>query len=130
MGVAFELDMEPIPCPRPKVSRSGRVFYPGRYSNWKSRANMMLGPVLASAGILRPWRGPLMLSVDFYVARPKTTQLDYPHPDIDNYVKSIMDALTGLAWEDDRQVVALRATKNWNVENDTSYHYIQLSRIE
>lgn len=128
-SVSFDLDLEPIPCPRPKVARNGKVYYPGKYSAWKAKAARMLAPVLATNGILRPWGGPIMLSVDFYVREPKTTKLDYPYPDVDNYLKSIMDALTGLAWQDDTQVVAVRATKNWS-ETEDSYHYIQLCRIQ
>ena len=33
--------------------------------------------------------------------------------DIDNVCKAVMDALNGLAWRDDRQVVDLTATKWW-----------------
>ena len=32
--------------------------------------------------------------------------------DIDNYAKSILDALNGVAWEDDKQIVSLKVTKS------------------
>jgi crossover junction endodeoxyribonuclease RusA len=31
--------------------------------------------------------------------------------DIDNYVKSILDALNGVAWEDDKQIIELTVKK-------------------
>lgn len=36
-----------------------------------------------------------------------------PRPDVDNLVKAVMDALNGMAWRDDTQVVALDAVKRW-----------------
>lgn len=37
-------------------------------------------------------------------------------PDIDNIVKAYMDALNGLAWEDDKQVTALYCFKSYERE--------------
>jgi Holliday junction resolvase RusA-like endonuclease len=35
---------------------------------------------------------------------------------LDNYVKLTLDALNGVAWEDDRQVVRIRAVKVDRIE--------------
>jgi Holliday junction resolvase RusA-like endonuclease len=35
-------------------------------------------------------------------------------PDIDNVVKNVLDALNGLAWKDDAQVVRLSVSKVWS----------------
>lgn len=32
--------------------------------------------------------------------------------DLDNYVKSILDALNGVAWEDDKQIISLKVNKS------------------
>jgi Holliday junction resolvase RusA-like endonuclease len=57
---------------------------------------------------------PLILRAGFQVTRPRTTKLDGPKPDIDNYLKSLMDALTSAAvWDDDCQVVEVHALKKW-----------------
>lgn len=34
-------------------------------------------------------------------------------PDVDNVAKSVMDALTGICWEDDRQVTVLEVVKEY-----------------
>ncbi|MDD6796479.1 MAG: RusA family crossover junction endodeoxyribonuclease, partial [Clostridiaceae bacterium] len=41
--------------------------------------------------------------------------LEYPQkkPDIDNCIKVILDALNGIAYEDDKQVVQVIAVKKW-----------------
>lgn len=35
-------------------------------------------------------------------------------PDIDNYTKSVLDALDGIIWKDDAQVVTLSANKYYS----------------
>lgn len=35
-------------------------------------------------------------------------------PDLDNIAKTILDALNGLAWKDDSQVVSLTISKHWS----------------
>ena len=37
------------------------------------------------------------------------------HGDLDNYAKTVQDALNGLAYADDRQITALHARKVWVV---------------
>ena len=37
-------------------------------------------------------------------------------PDLDNVAKIILDALNGIAWKDDTQVVGLRVNRMWATE--------------
>jgi Holliday junction resolvase RusA-like endonuclease len=58
--------------------------------------------------------GPVFVSMAFYVLRPKAARRRHrPHvaPDLDKYVRAVLDALTGSAFHDDGQVVALNAGK-------------------
>jgi len=68
----------------------------------------------------RPLDGPLRVIVRFYLPRPKRLMRKkdpsgpIPHtsrPDIDNLLKSTADALRGLVWHDDAQVVVTQAEK-------------------
>ena len=43
---------------------------------------------------------------------PKTTK-----PDIDNLTKAILDALNGIAWNDDAQIAEISARKVWSKQN-------------
>ena len=45
-------------------------------------------------------------------------QPDTMKPDIDNIVKSVLDALNGVAWEDDSSVTHVEADKAWRVPSD------------
>ena len=57
-----------------------------------------------------PFSGAVKLSVDFYKPKPKdiTSRI---WGDLDNHVKSVMDALTGICYDDDRQVCEIHARK-------------------
>jgi Holliday junction resolvase RusA-like endonuclease len=59
--------------------------------------------------------GPVSLGVVFHLAKPKSAPKKriYPcqRPDIDNYAKLLMDALNGICWTDDSQVVVLAVKK-------------------
>lgn len=116
----ISLDLAPIPCPRPRIrlikSKSGRSFasayYPRPYTIWQVEAAELLAPHAPEV----PLEGPLMLEVTFYVERPRTSKLLVPKGDVDNYVKSLMDALTKAEfWNDDSQVAYLVAKKQWAV---------------
>uniref|UniRef100_A0A6M3LAU0 Putative endodeoxyribonuclease n=1 Tax=viral metagenome TaxID=1070528 RepID=A0A6M3LAU0_9ZZZZ len=62
--------------------------------------------------------GALLLRVDIFRSFPKSMSkkkraeaLPVTRPDLDNYVKAIKDALSGIVWYDDSQVVSLLARK-------------------
>jgi len=52
------------------------------------------------------------LKVELHIFRNFNRKSHAWFGDIDNLVKSIFDALTGVLWKDDRQVVDLHVTKN------------------
>lgn len=70
-------------------------------------------------------QGPLTMKVDFMMPRPKAhygskglkQNAPFYHekkPDIDNLIKAICDALTGILWDDDTQISVLLATKKYS----------------
>ena len=60
--------------------------------------------------------GPIAIEVRFHLARGATVKRGRPSvkPDIDKLLRSTFDALTGIAWADDAQVVEVTASK-WYV---------------
>ncbi|MGL4808941.1 MAG: RusA family crossover junction endodeoxyribonuclease, partial [Giesbergeria sp.] len=58
---------------------------------------------------------PVVVRVDFWMPRPTTAKKGpisaTKKPDLDKLARSILDALTGVAFEDDSQVTALFVTK-------------------
>lgn len=61
--------------------------------------------------------GPVRVSLAFFLARPKSTPRKVVHhikkPDVDKTVRAVLDALTGIVWRDDSQVVELHASKGF-----------------
>ena len=60
--------------------------------------------------------GPIDLSIRFIITRPASISAKKrPHPttrpDLDNYIKTVLDASNGLLWKDDAQIVRLVAEK-------------------
>jgi len=65
-----------------------------------------------------PLKGAIKMTADVYKPKPKKSKYvtgdDAVNPgygDIDNHVKAIMDALIGIAYDDDRQVIEITARK-------------------
>jgi crossover junction endodeoxyribonuclease RusA len=97
---------------RPRMSRRGRAYTPKAThefetrvgAGWNKRKKFRDKPVSVS----------IELGKDFFTV--KVVEIDTETPsalrgDIDNYVKSILDGLNGIAWDDDIQVRELKATK-------------------
>lgn len=81
----------------------------------------------ANSGLLQPWRHnigycarmartpllaveiPVKLKLNFYFAKPKSVTREYPTvpPDIDHLIRAVGDALKGIAYVDDSQIVSV-----------------------
>lgn len=71
---------------------------------------------------------PIRLLVVFYLARPKSlgkkTNVHHTKkPDLDKLARSVGDALTGVLWNDDSQVVDLQVRKRY-APPDTAPHAV------
>lgn len=77
---------------------------------WRSK----VGQAAHLAGCT-PIAGAITITMRFRYLRPKSvirTQPTVP-PDLDKQIRSILDALTGIAYQDDSQVVHITATKEY-----------------
>jgi Holliday junction resolvase RusA-like endonuclease len=107
--------------PRPRMAASGHVYNPPSADEWKAEVQ---------AAIQREFRppiinGPVRLRVCFYLPRPKRMKSgetgNIPHvkkPDLDNLLKSTMDAMTeAKVWNDDALVFETTAGKWYARDN-------------
>mgnify|MGYP001618310254 CR=1 FL=1 len=77
---------------------------------------------MASKPLQKPLTGPLALSLTFYMSRPKTAPKKrlYPmtKPDLKNMLALVEDALEGLAYFNDSQIISLNLVKHYAVYPD------------
>lgn len=129
--IAFSVQGEPKGQPRPRAFAmnigggrySARVFDAGTAEGWKSLIAAAIRPVLPAMAA----SGPVQVKVGFVFRRPKShcrangdlkPGAPVHHtgkPDIDNLQKALFDAITqtGGVWNDDSQIAAVFAWKNY-----------------
>lgn len=121
--IVIRYDGEPVPAGRPKFARQGKYVH--TYDPAKSREfKVLLGWAARSQYRGAPISGkPLEVYIEAYRAnqknishvesqrRAKKASVPLTKPDVDNYVKSILDALTGIIWEDDNIIQHIDARK-------------------
>lgn len=101
-----------LPYP-PSLNRAWRSGSHGVYKDSKITAYQRQAKLEAiAAGVCEPISGPIALWVDLHPRQPKkATGKPARCIDLDNSIKVAVDALNGIAWLDDRQVVELHARK-------------------
>lgn len=118
----FWIATSPKGQPRPKFARIGnyvQTYDPKQSKDYKSDMKWQLIEQ-------HPLRldGPVSLSIDFLMPRPKShygkkglkDSAPYYHtskPDLDNCIKAVKDCAKGILWGDDSQVCVLLATKKY-----------------
>lgn len=120
---SFTVPIKPIGKARPRFTRFGPTFTPKKTARAEKTISQYAGLYCH-----RPMTGALRLTITAVFAVPKSwTKADRlsalsgtkPHtskPDSDNIAKLVMDALNGIAWADDKQVVSLTVAKRYGQE--------------
>lgn len=99
-----EIELNPVPASRPRVSKWG-TYYGKTYNTWRKDAEKFVKTSKAAA------TGPLIVLVECFIKQPKTTKRSYPRGDVDNYAKAPLDKLNKHHFEDDDQILGLWVTK-------------------
>lgn len=120
--IKITIPIEPVEQARPRavrMRRGVRLYDPAKVRNYKNRLATLVG----SKYQRNPLTGPLDVRLRFYrhiqasiTKKERALRLSGAHrptvkPDTDNYIKSTLDALNGLLWSDDNQIVDLSASK-------------------
>lgn len=108
-----------VPEGRPRVAKAGkfyRVYTPKKTREWKEYIALQSLEYRPDA----PYECPIILQLGFYLPRPKSLPKKVVHhikkPDIENLAKSILDALEGIFYKNDSQVVHLTIGKYYTTE--------------
>lgn len=135
--ISFEVPGEPVAQPRVKaVHRGGytRVYTPATAKPYKDAVRIV------AMGHWRnpPAAGPVLIKIAFRFSRSKAMTwkrrpMDrYPHikkPDLDNLAKAVLDALNGLVFLDDSQVVALHLEKECIAGDEEPHTWIAIEEL-
>lgn len=120
----FKLPVEPVAQMRPRFTRQPYVhaYDPVKVKRYKEA----LAWHAQDQWMAPPATGPLKLQLRFF--RPvqkslskaeRARRLSGAHrpvvkPDLDNYIKSTLDALTGVLWADDNAIIKIEAEKYYS----------------
>lgn len=108
--------VEPKAKARPRtVSKSGRTWaYTPKSTAFAEefiRSTLLKSDIIFDAGV------PLRLEAIFYIPKPKSIskKVEYPvkRPDLDQYIKLLLDAVQKYIFPDDSQVVTIIAKKRY-----------------
>lgn len=99
--------VEPLPMCRPRFSKFGGVYYPKEIIEYKKRISEVAKSVMKEQQ-LEPMTGELSAVVQLY---RKFTRTSRRYGDCDNHLKAIFDALNGVCFVDDSQIVTCSCQK-------------------
>lgn len=116
---------EPVAQGRPKFSTAGgfvKAYDPAKSRNYKDYVRLAAAEH-APASLLE---GPIGMMLTIYRSMPKSFSKrkaaaaeagelrPTTKPDVDNYLKGVKDALKGVIWKDDSQVVEVFVQKRYS----------------
>jgi crossover junction endodeoxyribonuclease RusA len=108
--IKFSVEGTPIQQGSMRYIGNGRMIHnkAAELATWRA----MVGFAAKEAGC-QPIDTPILIRMKFRIKRPKTVKREYPTvpPDLDKQIRSILDALTGIAYDDDSQVIDISAQK-------------------
>ena len=108
----FEIYTKPIPKGRPRLGKCGAYTPPQTkfFENFVAinlRKQMMLNKHRILTDLV-------CVSVIFDFKRSKSSMLLTPRPDVDNLLKSILDAMNGIVVVDDKNIYRVIGEKRWS----------------
>ncbi len=133
MNVELWVPGQPVPQPRHKVAARGRFAHAYIPAGHGIHAYRLAVQAAAKAAGIRPLSGPVEVEIECVFARPKShlggrggvvlkknAPAWPPKSDWDNLAKGVCDALTGIAWDDDDQVVDGRCRKRYALPGEAA----------
>ena len=116
--LTFHIRGEPKPKLRPKFARMGKfvhAYTPKKTIN--AEADVRTQIINQLPDNFSPMTGPLRMEATFRRVRPKSKKKSdiWPttRPDLDNYLKLILDCMNSVVFVDDSQLVSITAVKSY-----------------
>ena len=121
--VIYSVEGDPVGKQRPRFSR-GRTYTPKKTVDYET---IIASKASQAMGSSEPLQTPVAIFIWISHAIPASYSkkrkeaclngLDWPKkPDLDNVAKVFLDAMNGIVYKDDVQVVKLRVSKRYDIE--------------
>ncbi|MDQ0719776.1 Holliday junction resolvase RusA-like endonuclease [Paenibacillus sp. W4I10] len=138
--ITFTVYGEPVAQGRPKAStRTGfvKMYDPAKSKDYKDYVRLAASEYAPDALLL----GPIGMVLTVYRSIPKSLSkkrvalaeaghiVPTTKPDVDNYLKGVKDALKGVIWKDDSQVVEVFARKRYSARPRIEVKIKELSQL-
>lgn len=132
--IKFTVPETPIAKARPRVTRHG-TYTPKKTKDYEQLVQICCRNKYKD----KPLEGPIRIDINLFMLIPKRTSkvrirrkiskeiLPTKQPDWDNMAKSITDALNGLAYKDDKQIVEAHIYKYFS---DDPRAEVEISQID
>ena len=102
------VEVEPLPQTRPRFSKFGGCYEPAPMKEYKRKIALVANAFMQSNN-LEAMTGELSASVRLYRKYKRTSRR---YGDCDNHLKAIFDALNGIIYADDSQIVCCSCEKH------------------
>jgi len=125
--ISFSIPMKPVAKGRPRVTKRGFTYTPKKTADAEKIVALYGRQAMGSEP---PSDFPIFMDLDFAISPPrswtkKKTEAAivgkiFPasRPDLDNYCKLVEDALNGICYKDDSQIVRLLACKRYALRDN------------
>jgi len=109
---SFFVKGKPVPQGSMKFIRPGVMIHSRSQDLALWRADIARNAELFG---FKPIANAVKVELDFVMARPKSTKRIFPSvkPDLDKLIRAVLDGLTGVAYEDDSQVILIQSSKTY-----------------
>ncbi len=130
MKFSLTIGGAPIPKGRPKFTAHGgfaKAYTPKSTSDYEKQVSKCVSEAMALQSVREPFRGALRVRIAAFFPIPNSASKRdreameqgitpmLGRKDVDNIAKALLDAMNGIAYNDDGQVVDLRITKAYSV---------------
>jgi Holliday junction resolvase RusA-like endonuclease len=111
--IHLTIPIDPVAWGRVKRGAYGQAYVPAKTRSYERTLAQLARKTYGG----EPLKGPLALKLTFILRTPKRPKFPQPavRPDLDNYVKAVKDAMSGVLWIDDGQICDLVASKFYDV---------------
>lgn len=128
-AVSFTVPGQPQAQKRVRFARRGNSVHTFNASSADRDAVAVFARV--AMGSRPPMEGPRHATIEFYLKAPQRKPTPWPSktPDLDNLIKLVLDAMNGIVYVDDAQIVTLEAKKYYAGERGPETRvYVELPR--